>query len=83
MKLQRLLCINNKPIVGARNSPEQLAKIKEGDVYEGEQRRVKGTNSWAWCIPAISTEEGYDIRRFIPCSDTPAEVIEETELQTA
>lgn len=78
-----LLCINNKPIEGARNNPIVLSKIKEGEMYEGEQRRVKNTNIWAWCIPAISTEEGYDIRRFIPCSDTPAEVIEETEMVTA
>jgi hypothetical protein len=81
----RLLCINNKPIEGARNNPEVLSKIKEGEMYEGDQRLIRGTCGWAWCIPSISTEEGYDLKRFIPCSDTPAEVIEakETELQTA
>lgn len=79
----RLLCINNKPIEGARNNPVVLSKIKEGEEYEGDQRLIRGTNIWAWCIPAISETEGYVLERFIPLSDTPAEVIEETELQTA
>lgn len=86
MKLQRLLCINNKPIPGADNGAKQLAAIKEGKDYEGYQADAinkSGIISLAWCIPSISETDGYCLERFIPLPDTPAEVIEETELVTA
>lgn len=82
----RLYCINNKPIPGTFNNPIVLAAIKEGEVYEGymvSARNPNGEISKAWRIPAIYTgRDSYNISRFIPLPDEPAEVIEEQELET-
>ncbi len=78
----RLLCINNKPIAGADNGTYMLSQIKEEQVYHGRQQPAlakDGSISMAWCIPSISMIQGYALERFIPLSDTPAEVIEETK----
>lgn len=79
----RLLCINNKPLQGMDNIASYLNAIKEGEEYEGYQRdfrrRIDGVVSLGWCIPSISKNDGYALERFIPLSDAPAEVIEETK----
>lgn len=75
--MQRLYCINNKPIPDAANSPEALGKLKEGEIYVGEQRKVKGSLVIAWCIPSISTTDGYHIDRFIPLPDNTADEMAE------
>lgn len=74
-----LYCINNKPIPGASNSPEALSKIKEGETYEGEQRKVKGCSKTGWCIPSISERQGYALERFIPLPDATADDMQEEE----
>lgn len=69
------------------NQPFFLNAIKEGNEYEGYQCKVKrkcdGRVSMGWCIPDISEYDGYALERFIQLPDTPAEVIEETEMATA
>lgn len=69
--------------------PDVLAKITEGKTYEGYQKEAdtpNGNIEMVWIIPSLGlTNAGYALERFIPCSNTPAEVIEEeeTELVTA
>jgi hypothetical protein len=76
----RLLCINNKPIPGADNSPEFLNAIKEGrdyDGYKAKGRSKDGEICDVWCIPSISDKEGYALQRFIQLPDTTADEMDE------
>jgi len=83
MNLQSLLCINNKPVNNSYNVPGVLARIKEGHIYEGYQKEAdtpNGSIELVWIIPSLGLiNDGYALERFIPLSDTPAEVIEEKE----
>lgn len=82
--MQRLYCINNKPIPGKWNKPHVLAAIKEGQEYEGyivRARQLNGEIVESWRIPAVyNGKDAYSITRFIPLPDVNAdEMADETK----
>lgn len=68
--MQRILCINDKPIPGTFNIPEALSLIKEGQEYEGiivDTRTPSGQIKKGWRIPSIyNGRDSYNINRFVP-----------------
>lgn len=74
--MKSYMCINNKPISG--NFTDGLELLHEGEVYEGYEEigeSINGQIAPILIIPLIDPIDGWDMRRFIPCSE-----IDELEL---
>lgn len=74
----RVICIDNKPIEGAYNTDLHLLEV--GKVYNDvivcdEAEDPMGNNVVCYIIPELGLDDGWDMKRFLPCSD-----IDETEV---